>query len=162
MTKKFMNMPVKILVKRDELTLEGIKQVIQPSRGPSTVMFHCLRSFWCHSGVNWWGGADAQPNEDTEGFVFDPDGNAWRHETPGMAMFTSECVCRLCRRFAVSAVTMIGPTTGHAFFLSSLGMFKLHPVFVRCYVSASSPIIHGATRLVALDRTLLSWEWAVL
>lgn len=27
MTKKFMNMPVKILVKRDELTLEGIKQV---------------------------------------------------------------------------------------------------------------------------------------
>ncbi|CAN0115532.1 unnamed protein product, partial [Hapterophycus canaliculatus] len=26
MTKKFMNMPVKILVKRDELTLEGIKQ----------------------------------------------------------------------------------------------------------------------------------------
>lgn len=28
MTKKFMNMPVKILVKRDELTLEGIKQVL--------------------------------------------------------------------------------------------------------------------------------------
>lgn len=27
MTKKFMNLPVKILVKRDELTLEGIKQV---------------------------------------------------------------------------------------------------------------------------------------
>lgn len=27
MTRKFMNMPVKILVKRDELTLEGIKQV---------------------------------------------------------------------------------------------------------------------------------------
>lgn len=33
MTKKFMNMPVKILVKRDELTLEGIKQVRPP---PST------------------------------------------------------------------------------------------------------------------------------
>lgn len=30
MTRKFMNMPVKILVKRDELTLEGIKQVKQP------------------------------------------------------------------------------------------------------------------------------------
>lgn len=29
MTRKFMNMPVKILVKRDELTLEGIKQVKQ-------------------------------------------------------------------------------------------------------------------------------------
>ena len=30
MTRKFMNIPVKILVKRDELTLEGIKQVSPP------------------------------------------------------------------------------------------------------------------------------------
>lgn len=38
MTKKFMNMPVKILVKRDELTLEGIKQVcIHVLEGNKTV-----------------------------------------------------------------------------------------------------------------------------
>lgn len=36
MTKKFMNMPVKILVKRDELTLEGIKQVSRRPRPPTT------------------------------------------------------------------------------------------------------------------------------
>lgn len=39
MTKKFMNMPVKILVKRDELTLEGIKQ----ARGWSNLRPICVR-----------------------------------------------------------------------------------------------------------------------
>lgn len=35
MTKKFMNMPVKILVKRDELTLEGIKQASGSNGSPA-------------------------------------------------------------------------------------------------------------------------------
>ena len=34
MTKKFMNEPVRVLVKRDELTLEGIKQYFVAVRSP--------------------------------------------------------------------------------------------------------------------------------
>lgn len=45
MTRKFMNMPVKILVKRDELTLEGIKQArggsIQQQRADFFVGANC-------------------------------------------------------------------------------------------------------------------------
>ncbi len=46
MTKKFMNMPVKILVKRDELTLEGIKQVCS-----SVLSVWCNCSFLSSSGL---------------------------------------------------------------------------------------------------------------
>ncbi|CAN0248212.1 unnamed protein product, partial [Discosporangium mesarthrocarpum] len=54
MTRKFMNQPVKILVKRDELTLEGIKQARfshpQPPTSTITLTLNthmCLR-FFCH------------------------------------------------------------------------------------------------------------------